>query len=210
MEREPLFITLEGGEGCGKSTQIKLFYKWFSENYGHGIVTREPGGVEISEKIREILKDPKNTGMDILTEFLLFEASRAQFVKEILEPNITQGISVISDRFTDSTSVYQGIVGGISLEIINYLNKLTTNGKNPDLTYILAVDVGEGLRRAGKRGELDRLDLLGIDFHRKVNQGYLDIAKENPERCVVIPEGDIASVQRNMRTEFFRRYLSGI
>ena len=198
----PWFITFEGGEGCGKSSQLQMFYKWFSDNYGPAIMTREPGGEVIAERIREILLD-KDNRIEDLTELLLYEAARTQFVANILRPNFGKGISVLCDRFYDSTTAYQGYARGLSLGEVNHLNHLVTGGLNPDLTFILDIDPVAGLNRAGMRGEKDRIEKETIEFHQKVRNGYLKIAEDNLNRCVVIPSQDgIGLVQDDLRREF--------
>lgn len=209
MESKPaLFITFEGGEGGGKTSQIRIFKQWFEAIYGPVYQTREPGGCSIAEHIRTILLDTANTAMDHVAELLLYQAARAQHVGEVILPKLEQGISVISDRFYDSTRAYQGAARNLDLDLINQLNKIGSKGKDPDLTYLIDVSPEVGLARAGRRGLLDRLDSESMDFHQRVRQGFLDIAKENPERVVIINgESSVIEVQRAIRTEFFKRYL---
>ncbi len=179
--------------------------------YGKAISTREPGGVSIGEKIRVILLDPENTDMDSGTELLLYSASRSQFVSKIVKPNLEKGISVLSDRFYDSTTAYQGVGRNIDLEVISYLNNFASKGIKPDLTYVIDVDPEIGIRNAVVRGLLNRLDAEGMDFHKRVRNGFLDVAKSNLDRCVVIPyEEGVENVQRSIRRVFFEKYLLGI
>jgi dTMP kinase len=206
MENKPLFITFEGGEGSGKSTQAKLFYDFFKEKYGNAVLTREPGGVKESEQIREIILNPDNN-LTGITELFLFEAARTEFVKKIVHPNIQNGISVISDRFYDSTTVYQGYGRGLPIQIINELNSLASNLYNPDLTFIIHVPIKTGLENAKKRGLLNRLDKESDEFHEKVRKGFFIVAEDNPERCVSINyEEGIERVQEKIRNEFSIRY----
>lgn len=207
LERNPLFITFEGGEGSGKSTQIIYFYQWFCINYGRAFSTREPGGEPIAEKIRGILLDPENKGLNKTAELLLFQAARAQFINSVVNPNLEKGISVLCDRFIDSTTAYQGYGRGNSLEHIDYLQKLVCGVLVPDLTFVIDINAERGLANASKRGKLSRFDAEAIEFHKRVNEGYKRIAVSDPGRCVLIPyEDGIENVQNKIRTEFFRRY----
>ncbi|MEA3329240.1 MAG: dTMP kinase [Nanoarchaeota archaeon] len=210
-KKEPLFITFEGGEGTGKSTQAELFHSWFLEEYGSAILTREPGGVKVSEDIRSVLLNPENE-ISGLTELLLFEAARTEFVEKVVSPNIEFKKSVVSDRFYDSTTAYQGYGRNLSLEIIDYLNNLAVSrdekSYHPNLTFLIDIDPEIGLERAGKRGELNRLDKESAEFHEKVRFGFLEIAKNNFNRVVVI-QGDnsVDEVQSEIKEEFSKRYL---
>lgn len=201
-EKKPLFITFEGGEGSGKSTQTEKFYDWFIPNYGPAVMGREPGGEPVAEKIRAILLARENAIED-LAELLLYEAARVQFVAQKLRPTIKSGRSLICDRFYDSTKAYQGYARGLDLDVVDYLNHLASGEFTPDLTFILDISPEKGLRNAGVRGELNRMDAQKIEFHRKVREGYLEIARENPDRCIVIPyQEGIELVQREIRLKF--------
>ena len=210
MKREPLFITFEGGEGSGKSTQVKEFSEWYKKNYGLVQITREPGGVLVSEKIREILLNPEYELQD-LTELLLFESARQEFVNNVVAPTIESGESLISDRFYDSTTAYQGFARGGDLQLIQQLNSLavTSNGKqyHPDLTILIDIDPGKGISNARERGTLHRIDAEMKNFHERVRDGFLNISKANPKRVVVIPYQDgIEKVQTDIQKEFSKRY----
>ena len=212
MEKKALFITFEGGEGSGKSTQVAYFKNWFEGNYSKEVMqTREPGGNDISEQIREIILDSKNTSMNDITELLLYEASRAQFIKEVVAPNLEKGVSVISDRFYDSTTAYQGFARGLSVEEINRLNNLVCNlnetSYHPDLTFIIDTPEEIGLKNAYDRGKLNRLDRESRMFHQKVRDGFLDIARKNCDRCILIPYQDgINKVHEDIVSKFISRY----
>lgn len=208
-EEKPLFITFEGGEGSGKTTQCNLFYNWFKEFYdGSAIKVREPGGVIISEKIREILLDNTNKNMDNLTELFLFEAARSQFMRELINPSLSKGISIISDRFYDSTIAYQGYGRDMQVEFIEILNLKTVKGNHPDLTFIIDVDPEIGLANRLNGGNVNRIDSETFDFHKRVNEGFREIAKLNPGRCVLIPyENGIVNVQNKIIREFNQRYF---
>jgi dTMP kinase len=179
-----IFITFEGIEGCGKSTQVELLRQHLA-GLGHKVVvTREPGGCFIGEKIRDILLDPENRGMTALTELLLYEASRAQHVADVIGPALDAGETVISDRFYDASTAYQGHARGLGADKVERLNLIATGGLRPDLTIVLDLEASEGLRRLGQ--DLDRIESEAIDFHEKVRNGYIEIAKCDPERVKVV------------------------
>lgn len=181
-----IFISLEGGEGGGKSTQIVRLREKL-EGIGKKIViTREPGGTAISEKIREILLDKANLSMAYATEVLLFQAARAQVYREQIIPSLEMGKWVIADRTGDSSIVYQGIVRDFGVDIIKNLNKLSTKDTFPQLTFLLDVPVEIGLARREGTDKNDRLDLESKTFHQKVRDGFLRIASDEPSRFVVI------------------------
>lgn len=181
-----IFISLEGGEGGGKSTQIVRLREKLEDLGKKVVITREPGGTAISEKIREILLDKANLNMAYSTEVLLFQAARAQVYRELIIPALEMGKWVIADRTSDSSVVYQGIVRDFGVPIIKGLNNLSTKGTIPKLTLILDVSVEIGLARREGTDKNDRLDLESKVFHEKVRQGFLKIAKEEPERFVII------------------------
>lgn len=183
----PIVITLEGGEGSGKSTIINMIREFLE---GHDIdfmVTREPGGVPIAEKIRNVILDVNHTEMDSRTEALLYAAARRQHLVEKVLPALDQGKVVIFDRFVDSSLVYQGYCRGIGVEEVYQLNLFATEGFSPDLTLYLDVEPEIGLQRvnSGDR-EVNRLDLENISFHKKVREGYLLLAEKNPNRYKMI------------------------
>lgn len=178
-----LFITFEGPDGCGKTTQMNLLANYF-ENIGKKVVlTREPGGKGLGEKVREILLNYEGDVSDRCESFL-FLADRAQNIDIIVPPAIQRGEIVLCDRHIDSTVAYQGYGRGLDIKEINMLNNLATNGKKPDLTFVFDVDVETSMKRVGK--EKDRMESAGIDFHNRVRNGYLELAKQEPERIKVI------------------------
>ena len=178
-----LFITFEGPDGCGKTTQMNLLANYF-ENIGKKVVlTREPGGKGLGEKVREILLNYEGDVSDRCESFL-FLADRAQNIDIIVTPAIQRGEIVLCDRHIDSTVAYQGYGRGLDIKEINMLNNLATNGKKPDLTFVFDVDVETSMKRVGK--EKDRMESAGIDFHNRVRNGYLELAKQEPERIKVI------------------------
>ncbi|OGF46571.1 MAG: dTMP kinase [Candidatus Firestonebacteria bacterium RIFOXYA2_FULL_40_8] len=182
-----IFITFEGPEGSGKTTQIQLLERYLKSRNIDVVKTREPGGSILAEKIRELLLDPENKKMAPSAELLLYLASRAQHVQDKIMPALKNGKAVICDRFSDSTMAYQGYARGISKDLIKNLDTFATCGLKPDLTLYIDIDVGLGLRRARKRsGSKDRLELEKASFHNKVRKGYLALAKKEPRRIKVI------------------------
>lgn len=184
------FITFEGIEGSGKTTQIAEVAAYL-KGKGHEIVqTREPGGTEIGDQIRKILLDPTNTKMSARTELLLYAASRAQHVEEVIRPALKDGKIVLCDRYSDATTAYQGAARNLSKDIIVGLDKIATDHLIPDLTFLFDLPAWVGLNRAHARnkgeGIEDRFENEKLDFHEKVRQGYLKIAVAEPKRVVVI------------------------
>lgn len=179
------FISFEGIEGSGKTTQVRLLGDYLKAKGYEVITTEEPGGTAIGLKIRELLLHPQNS-MDALTELLLYYASRAQHVREVIYPALLEKKIVITDRFTDSTIAYQGYGRGIDLETINALNEIVTPGLKPFLTFLLDIDVEEGLRRNRETNKNDRFEMETIEFHRLVRDGYLKLLKQEPQRIRLI------------------------
>lgn len=195
-----LFITLEGPEGAGKSTHLPQLCDWLRQQ-GHEVTqTRNPGGTEIGVQIRHMLLNPENEGMTSLTELLLYAADRAQHVAEVVKPALAEGGIVVCDRFTDSTVAYQGHGRGLSLELLNMLNGLATQGLNPDLTLVLDVEPALGLQRAALARSVDRMEQESLDFHERLRKGFLAIAEANPDRVVLIDANqDAPRVQDALR-----------
>lgn len=189
MKEKGVFITLEGPEGCGKTTQACLLYNYLRKKGYKCVLTREPGGIPLSEKIREILLNPQNKGINAVCETLLFEASRAALVEKVINPSLAKGFIVISDRFSDATLAYQGFAGGQDVRAIKIIDGYATQGVRPDLTILLDIEVKEGLKRAsGKRkyrGK-DRMESKSLSYHRAVRRGYFVLAKQEPSRIKVI------------------------
>lgn len=178
-----LFITFEGPDGCGKTTQMKLLGEYFEKKGKEVVLTREPGGKGLGEKVREILLNYDGEVSDRCESFL-FLADRAQNIDIIVNPAVTEGKIVLCDRHIDSTVAYQGYGRGLNIDRINMLNNLATNGKKPDLTLVFDVDVETSMKRVGK--EKDRMESAGIDFHNRVRKGYLELAKQEPKRIKVL------------------------
>ena len=178
------FITLEGIEGSGKTTQAALL-RDFLTGRGHDVaVTREPGGSPIAEKIREILLDPRNLTMVPLAELFLYEASRTQHVAEVIRPALEAGRWVLCDRFFDASTAYQGNARGLGMKMVAELNLVATSGLVPDLTLVLDLPVEVGLKRLARSP--DRIESETLDFHERVRQGYLEMAKGDPSRIKVV------------------------
>lgn len=187
-----MFITFEGIEGCGKTTQVKRFAKRLKGLGISLITTLEPGGTRIGKDIRKILLDSRNRNLSPLTELFLYAADRAQHVEELIKPALDEGKWVICDRFFDATVAYQGIARGQDMELIGILNEEATQGIQPDITFLLDCPVHMGLNRALERNEAqsqkgqDRFEREALDFHRAVREGYLELARKNQDRFVII------------------------
>lgn len=194
-----LFITFEGPEGSGKSTQLKLLEEWLSGR-GHDVLaTREPGGTSISEAVRSILLNPANTAMRPVTEILLFSAARAQIVAQVIRPHMERGGIVLCDRYADSTLAYQGYGRGLDLDTLRAITAFATGGLVPHLTVYLDIAIEDGLRRKSAQ-EWNRLEDQTLTFHRRVRQGYLEMAAAEPERWLVLDAAQpIAGVQSAIR-----------
>lgn len=191
-DKRGLFITFEGIDGSGKSTQIRRL-RDFLETNGHSVeLIREPGGTAIGEKIRSLLLDKSNGEMSFETELLLYEATRTQIVNEKIVPSIRAGKVVVCDRFFDSTTAYQGYARGLDLSEINRLNRWATGGLEPDITFLMDLPVTEAMKRmVGRSGGSDRLEVEGSDFMEKVREGYLAILTRNP-RMILLDATDSA------------------
>jgi dTMP kinase len=206
------FITLEGVEGCGKTTQTALLADWLRKR-GHQItITREPGGCPISDRIRAILLDPANSAITPDTELFLYAAARSQHVAEVIKPALESGISVICDRFTDATLAYQGYARGLDLDKIRHLNLLAAGAVNPDLTLLLDYPPDAGLKRARQRNQAHATDNEGrfeseaIAFHQRVRDGYLELAVSDRRIQVLDAQGEIESVHHRV-IEILERFL---
>ncbi|MFB2935399.1 dTMP kinase [Aerosakkonemataceae cyanobacterium BLCC-F154] len=191
-------IVFEGVEGCGKSTQLRYLRNWLTESGWWElirdriqaepvVVTREPGGTDLGLELRRLLLEPgKETKIQESAELLLYAADRAQHVEELLKPNLERGVVILCDRFTDSTIAYQGYGRGISLSLISQLNQIATNGLKSDLTFWLDLDVEIGLARKRQQGEITQMEQADLAFHRRVQQGFTDLAKAHPQQIIRI------------------------
>ena len=210
MSKNGIFITFEGGEGCGKTSQINLLAEFMRKKGRECVITREPGGTAVSEKIRELLLHAKEGGsMSAKTEMLLFAAARAQHVDELIRPSLALGKIVISDRFIDSTFAYQGAARSLGFDCAKAVNQIAVGECIPDITFLLDLDVVCGLERAGRRdgGSSDRMGSQKIEFYEKVRAEYLRLAAENPGRFVVLdaskPISEIAAQIAKIAEEKF-------
>ncbi len=205
-----IFISFEGIEGTGKSTQAKLLYQFLFGKRYEVILTEEPGGTQIGLRIRELLLSVEHKGMTSLTELLLYSSSRAQHLHQIIIPAIRKGAVVITDRFSDSTIAYQGYGRGIDLNVIGSIDRIVTGNMKPDLTILLDLDVETGLKRNRGINKTDRLELEDPEFHRRVRNGYHEIAARERERIKLIDaSGGIEEIQDRIVgvvTDFIRSY----
>lgn len=187
MNTKNSFITFEGIDGCGKSTQIKLLSDYLTEKKIKYILTREPGGTKISEKTRELILDIKNESMHPETELLLYLAARAQHVKELIQPSLDKGLLVLSDRFSDATFAYQGCQNMTDMTMLRTINNFATSGLEPSLTILLDISSADSFNRRKKRGIADdRMEAKGNIFLENVREYYLKLSKENQGRFLVI------------------------
>jgi len=180
-----LFITFEGGEGSGKSEQAMALYRWLFKLDIPSLLTHEPGVTSLGKKITHWLKWADNMNISPVAELLLFNSSRAQLVAEVIKPNLEAGKLVICDRYTDSTTAYQGYGRGLDLEMVKAVNETGSLGLKPDLTILLDIAVEKGLTRKGD-GKKDRFEQEDLAFHQKVREGYLDLVAVDPERWLVV------------------------
>lgn len=196
-------ISFEGGEGAGKTVQIKRLRDRLYACGKDVIVLREPGGTVISEQIREVVLSAKNIGIAYTTEVLLFQAARAQLYREIVLPSLKSGKVVLMDRTRDSSVVYQGMVRGFGVDLIEQLNNISTSNTYPDITFLLDVDPTIGLKRRQDDGNANRLDMEALDFHQKVRQAYLQFSEQdNSDRWIKVDASQqIDEVEENVWEE---------
>ncbi len=198
------FITFEGPEGCGKTTQANRLKKSLIERGHEVVLTREPGGTPMGKEVRDILLNPDHDELTPLAELFLYEASRTQHVNDVIVPALEDDKIVLSDRFSDASLVYQGMARDLDLDIVDELNDLSTNSLKPDLTVILDVDPQNGLDRARMTSENydrngDRIERESINFHQRVQKGYHRLARREPERCVLFDrERSIDSIHEDI------------
>ncbi|MCR5481596.1 MAG: dTMP kinase [Clostridia bacterium] len=182
--KKGLFITVEGADGAGKSTQIDFIMKYLQDRGIKSVFTREPGGTKIGEKIRDILLDRENSEMNYMAEALLYAASRAQHVAEVIRPALLEGKAVVCDRFVDSSMAYQGVARGLG-ESVAVINSYAINDCMPDVTFLLKVDPSVSKRRI-REDECDRIEQEADEFHRRVYEGYIELEKKFPDRIIGI------------------------
>ncbi|MFQ5400864.1 MAG: dTMP kinase [Anaerolineae bacterium] len=207
-----MFLTFEGPEGSGKSSQIALLAQFLRQEGYTVLATREPGGTPIGDQIRSCLHDVANTQMTAAAEILLYSASRAQLVHEVIRPALVAGKVVLCDRFADSTIAYQGYGRGLELDALMRITRFATGGLTPDLTFLLDIDVERGLARRLEGGqEMNRLDLETVAFHQKVRQGYFQLAAADPKRWhVVDADRPVEVVQAELRQAALVRLTRGV
>jgi dTMP kinase len=208
------FITFEGPDGCGKTTQVKLLAAHLGKQSYDVLQTREPGGTDISDQIRHVVHNLENTTMHPRTEALLYAASRAQHVEQVIRPHLMRGGLVLCDRYADSSLAYQGYGHQLDLEMIHQLVAIATGDLKPNLTLYFDIDPQEGLRRreaAVREGaEWNRLDDYALDFHRRVREGYQKLIAQEPERWVVLDAAKpVEEVQEAARREVMARLAVG-
>jgi dTMP kinase len=195
-----MFITFEGPDGSGKTYQLAIFSDYLKDKGYPVLSTREPGGTSIGDQIRDVLHDLNNTEMHPHTEILLYQASRAQLVEQVIVPHLKSGGIILCDRYSDSTLAYQGYGHKLNLKKLAALIDFATRGLKPDLSLLLDVDVEEGLRRRARGGEWNRLDAYDLDFHQRVRQGYHELIRQEPQRWVVVDAGQAPErVQADIR-----------
>lgn len=204
MSGKGFFITFEGADGCGKTTQINLLKDYLEKEGYDVLLTREPGAKGLGEKVREILLNYDGAVSDRCESFL-FLADRAQNIDIIVNPAVQAGKIVLCDRHIDSTVAYQGYGRGLNIDRIKMLNDLVTNSRKPDLTIVFDIDVETSMQRVGK--DKDRMESAGIDFHNRVREGYLKIAKEEPDRIKVINSVQAIEDVFNELKEIVKKYL---
>lgn len=196
-----LFITFEGGEGSGKTFQAGALYRKLSKLAIPALLTHEPGGTSLGEKLSRLLKRAESTGVSPLSELLLFNASRAQLAEEVIQPNLKGGRVVICDRYADSTIAYQSYGRGLDLEMVETINNAATQGLKPNLTILLDIPAEEGLARKGAKRR-DRFEQEDITFHRRIREGYLKLAAGDPERWLVV---DASQSKEKMKEIIWQR-----
>lgn len=195
-----IFITMEGPDGAGKSTQIDLLRGYLLERGYDIIVCREPGGTVISEAVREVIlnKDYKNMGH--MTELLLYAAARAQLVEEVIQPALEEGKVVICDRFIESSAVYQGIARGMGIDLVYEINQFAVGSTMPDITILLDIDAETGIGRKKQQAQLDRMESEKLEFHKKVVEGYRLLAERDKKRMVKIDgSNSIEEIHRQIK-----------
>ena len=204
MQTHPGFlITFEGGEGCGKSTQARLLYQKLQQHNIPSLLTQEPGGTPLGNKIRSVLKVKRDFTISPLSELFLFAACRSQLIQDVIAPALHSGRVVVCDRFSDSTVVYQGFGRGLDLSLIDSVNTSATGGLKPDVTILLDVLPEQALQRK-KKIHQDRFDSEELSFHHKIREGYLNLAAKEPDRWLVLQAGLPINKLRQLTWEHIR------
>jgi dTMP kinase len=201
-----MFVTFEGPDGSGKTTHVKLLAEFLTGLGQNVLLTREPGGTEIGEQIRAVLHDLRNKAMQARTEILLYSAARAQIVAEKIKPHLAAGGVVLCDRYADSTMAYQGYGHGLDLDTLRRITAFATENLIPGLTLLFDVDPEVGLQRRASSGGWNRLDDYGLAFHQRVRAGYLELARAEPERWVVLDAAqEVEALQAEVRRVVLER-----
>lgn len=206
------FISIEGSDGSGKSTQIKLMKEYFASKGFEVVESREPGGTRIGEKIRNIILDNENVEMSPVTEALLYAASRAQHVTEVIRPCLKQGKVIICDRYIDSSIAYQGVGRGLGIDVVSKINSVAIQGIMPDLTVFFDIDPEVALNRKIEDGKADRLELEKLEFHKKVYKGYKQIASTNSRIKIIDASRSVMEIHKdvvNIIDEFLLKRSNG-
>ncbi|HBM75598.1 MAG TPA: dTMP kinase [Clostridiaceae bacterium] len=206
------FISIEGSDGSGKSTQIKLMKEYFASKGFEVVESREPGGTRIGEKVRNIILDNENVEMSPVTEALLYAASRAQHVTEVIRPCLKQGKVIICDRYIDSSIAYQGVGRGLGIDVVSKINSVAIQGIMPDLTVFFDIDPEVALNRKIEDGKADRLELEKLEFHKKVYKGYKQIASTNSRIKIIDASRSVMEIHKdvvNIIDEFLLKRSNG-
>lgn len=200
-----MFITIEGPDGAGKSTQIQFLAEDLREKGYDVVITREPGGCRISELIRDLVLNAVYKEMDPVTETLLYAASRAQHVSEVIQPALAEGKIVICDRFVDSSLAYQAYGRDLGTELVWGINQFAVRSTMPDITFFFLIDPEKALNRKGEKEEMDRLEQAGSDFHKKVLNGYMELFRKDPDRIRLIDATEsIEEIRENIKNRINR------
>ena len=202
-----MFITFEGIDLSGKSTQAKLFFEYLKKKKRKVILLREPGGTEISEQIREILLHKSGSKMDDMTEFLLFSAARSQLTSEVIKPHLDKGYTVICDRYFDSSMAYQGYGGKVDRNTIKKINSIASGNLNPDLTFLIDITYKESIKRKPGNHKADRIEQKKSSYFNKVVKGYLDIASKNKKRVKVLDGTDSIELIHSKIVEIYNKRI---
>lgn len=202
-----IFIVMEGPDGSGKTTQIELLKEYLKEQGYESMVTREPGGTVIGEAIRDIILNPSHKAMADVTEMLLYAASRAQLMSEVIGPALEEGKIVISDRFVDSSIVYQGIARGLGIETVSKVNEPGIGIYKPDCIFFIDISEKEGLRRKTEQKKLDRMEQESIEFHHMVSEGYREVLSDRDEVVYIDGADGIDNIQNQIRNALYVRRL---
>ena len=203
-----IFITMEGSDGAGKTTQIELLKDYLNKKGYDVLITRDPGGNAVSEAIREVILNKDFTEMGYMTELLLYAAARAQLVKENIKPALSAGKAVIADRFVDSSAVYQGIGRGLGIDTVYKVNEFALQGILPDMTFLMDLDAEVGIARKKNQAELDRMEQESLDFHKKVVEGYRSLAEMNPDRIVKVDAALPKEAKHDIIISYVEKWLA--